>query len=335
MFNEKEEKILLDLFKIFSPSRNNERMIKFIVDFLGKNDIPFTKDTNGNIFSLHNEERPILSAHMDSVGGYDDGFLSEFINIFDYRGDRIMKGMGNIGGDDKCGVFLILMKLLEDKSLNFIFSIDEEIGCVGIKQVVPTNNISGFPYAIILDRRGNGDIICKNNDYGTKEFEDALAEVGKRFGYTPATGACSDANTIREYMSCANISVSYHNPHSKTEFVSLTELYNTKLYLDAIINELQGKAFTKPIISSYKGGTANTQYQDDDAYWQRTKGTGVTGSGSYRYNDFWCSVCRKYKPLDKKRSLKSKNKVALNSQYDGSICQDCLDEFIKDQKKAK
>lgn len=331
MFNEKEEKILLDLFKIFSPSRRNDDMIKFITNFLSKNEIPFTQDENGNIFSLKNIEKPILSSHMDSVGGEDDGFLREFVNIFDYRGDRILKGMGNIGGDDKCGIFLILIKLLEDKSLNFIFSIDEEVGCVGIKQVIPANDISKFPYAIILDRRGSGDIICRNNDYGTKDFEDALHEVGKRFGYAPATGACSDANTIREYISCANLSVGYHNPHSKTEFVSVLELHNTKMYLDAIINELSGKVFFKPVITVYKGGTAaNRSYQDDDTYWQKGK---AAGSTPYKPNDFWCTVCRAYKPLSKKRSLKNKG-VFKNTNYDGSVCQDCIDEFNREDKKS-
>ena len=320
MFSKEQEKILLDLFKLFSPSRNNTKVINFITKFLTKNEIPFTKDENGNIFKLDNPKLPILSAHMDSVGTADDGFLNAFVNIFDYRGDRIMKGMGNIGGDDKCGVFLILMKLLENKELNFIFSIDEEIGCVGIKQVIPKNNIEAFPYAIVLDRRGAGDIICKNNNYGTDEFEKALAEVGKDFGYVPQTGACSDANTIREYISCANLSVCYHNPHSKSEFVSVIELYNTKLYLDAIIERLQDKVFTKPTVptTTYKGGYAG-KYHEDDVYWQGNKGGVATTD--YKH-EFWCAICYEYRPLSKKVTLPKK--LADKSSVDRAVCSDCL-----------
>ena len=316
MFTKAEEKTLLDLFKQYAPSRNNIKVINFITGFLTKNEIPFTKDEHGNIFSLHNTDMPILSAHMDSVGVSDCGFLNDFVNIFDYRGDRIMKGMGNIGGDDKCGIFLILMKIKEDKSLNFIFSIDEEIGCVGIKQVVPKNDISKFPYALVLDRRGAGDIICFNNNYGTKEFENALADIGKEFRYLPATGACSDANTIREYISCANLSVAYHNPHTKNEFVSIIQLYNTKLYVDSIIEKLKGKKFLKPIVTV-------TRYTYDDEYYRGT-GNGKKGGKSYTYgpDTFWCSVCRSYQPKTLKRTKNKESKT----DWDG-ICQTCLDSI--------
>lgn len=314
MFSKKEEEILIELFSLYAPSRNDVKVINFITDFLKKNEIPFIKDENGNIFSLNNYNMPILSAHMDSVGDSDCGFLNDFINIFDYRGDRIIKGMGNIGGDDKCGIFIILMELLKNKSLNFIFSIDEEIGCVGIKQVIPANDISEFPYALVLDRRGSGDIICANNNYGTKEFEEALHEIGKDFNYSPATGACSDANTIRDYISCANLSVAYHNPHSKNEFVSLTQLHNTIMYVDAIIENLKDQKFDKPTVTvqSYKNKTSNYNYQNDD--WINRYNNGK----KFDYtNKFWCPVCRSYQPNTSKRTRK-------NNKLDG-ICQTCLD----------
>ena len=314
MFTKVEEKILLELFKLYAPSKNDGAVIDYITSFLEKNEIPFTKDENGNIFSLKNHKMPILSAHMDSVGLPDCGFLNDFVNIFDYRGDKIIRGMGNIGGDDKCGIFIILMKLLKDKTINFIFSIDEEVGCVGIKQVVPKNDISKFPYALVLDRRGSGDIICANNNYGTKEFEEALHEIGKEFKYSPATGACSDANTIRDYISCANLSVAYHNPHSKNEFVSLTQLYNTTLYVDAIIEGLKNKTFLKPIIAPVKQSTY--VYDDDYRSWPDYD---KKKRYVYSENTFWCSICRSYQPKDIKRSLGKSS-----SEYDG-ICQHCLD----------
>lgn len=320
MFSKKEEGMLLDLFKLYAPSKKNDNVINYITKFLEKNEIPFTKDENGNIFSLNNHKMPILSAHMDSVGDHDCGFLNDFVNIFDYRGDRIIKGMGNIGGDDKCGIFLILMKLLKDKSINFIFSIDEEVGCVGIKQVVPKNDISKFPYALVLDRRGSGDIICANNNYGTKEFEEALHEIGKEFKYSPTTGACSDANTIRDYISCANLSVAYHNPHSKNEFVSVKQLYNTMLYVDAIIEKLNKKSFGKPItaVQSYN---RQSYIYDDDYYFQKQdyKKNNKKYNG-YNPNDFWCPICRTYQPRSLRRTRK------CSGEYDG-ICQSCFDSI--------
>lgn len=316
MFTKEEETMMLDLFKLYAPSRKNDKVIAFIISFLKKNNISYTKDENGNIFSLHDKTKPILSAHMDSVGDYDCGFLNEFVNIFDYREDRILKGMGNIGGDDKCGIFLALLKLKEDKSLNFIFSIDEEIGCIGIHQVIPKNDISEFPYALVLDRRGFGDIICEQNNYGTKEFENELAAIGKDFNYTPARGLSSDANAISKYISCTNLSVAYHNPHSKTEFVSLKQLYNTYEYMNEIIKKFEGKKFEAPkapVYTTYQNG----RYFDGD--WDES----YSGSGVYK-DEFWCPLCRKYK----QKKGRVERKKGSNS-YDSFICSECYSSFGK------
>ncbi len=335
-FSEKEEEMLLDLFKIYSPSRNNTKMIEFIENFLKEIDVPYIKDENGNIFSLVNKEYPILSAHMDSVGDSDCGFMNDFINIFDYRGDRILKGMGNIGGDDKCGIFLILLKLIDDKKFNFIFSIDEEIGCIGINQVVPKNPITDFPYALVLDRRGFGDIICLQNSYGNKEFEDALAAVGKGYDYVPTRGLSSDAGTISKYINCANLSVAYHNPHSKQEFVSLTELYNTLMYLNKIVEDFKGKVFVNPVpytpalVPAWQKGRA-TDYNDgyDDGYGYNYNYPAVGGKKTtYHAYDktFWCPSC--YKMVDIKQKLVI-DKDTLYPDTRGFICKTCAEKVRK------
>lgn len=292
-FSTEDEEMLLDIFKIYAPSREEGKMIDYIESFLLANEIPFTKDKNGNIFSLSNTKKPILSSHMDSVGDSDCGFLNEFVNIFYYRRDRIIKGMGNIGGDDKCGIFLILKKLKEDKTLNFIFSICEESGCVGINQVIPENKIDEFPYALILDRRGFGDIICNQNLYGSKEFEDELARVGKDFKYTPTKGSVSDANAISKYINCANLSVGYHNPHSKKEFVSLNNLYNTYLYMEAILSDFNKKVFKKQEIPIVKTNVADSYGWEYDDSWKNRP-------IDFYSKNFWCVNCRSYRPNEEK-----------------------------------
>ena len=326
MFNASEEKTLLDIFKIYAPSNGEQKMIAYIEYYLKKHNLPYTKDENGNIFNVSNKNRPLLSAHMDSVGDSNCGFLNAFVNIFDYRGDRLMKGMGNIGGDDKCGIFLILRKLLTDNTLNFIFTIGEERGCIGINQVLPKNDISELPYGLVLDRRGSGDIICVENFYGNKEFDAALAEVGKEFGYTSQRGLSSDAGKISDYINCANLSVAYHNPHSKNEFVSLTQLYNTSLYLDAIIERFKDKKFdkNKKFVSSYSGGYTNSKtstsiYGDDEYGYYDEYGTWhykQKQADYYRLN-FYCNICGKYKPNADKVTVKS------DKGYTETICWAC------------
>ena len=242
-FNDEEKAMLLSLFRLYGPSNGEKPILDFIVNILQANNIPFAQDDKGNIVCLSYPNTPMLSAHTDCVGTAESGHYVRFVDIYPYGDDEIMKGLGNIGGDDKCGVFLILLYLLSGKPINAIFSITEEIGGLdGIKHILPLikdNEIfKSIPYCIVLDRKHCGDIICNKNSYGTKEFEDALAEIGKKYGYSPVLGGCSDMNTIKEYMNGCNLSVGYHNPHSTTEFVSIGDLYNTWMYLQDLIDNM-------------------------------------------------------------------------------------------------
>lgn len=242
-FKNEEKKMLLDLFRLYGPSNGEKPILEFITKILTANEIPFEQDDNGNIYCLNYKGLPLLSAHTDCVGTKESGEYVRFVDIYPYGDDEIMKGLGNIGGDDKCGVFLILLYLLSKRPINAVFSICEEIGGLnGIKHLLPKikdNEIfKSIPYCIVLDRKNPGDIICNKNDYGTKEFEDALAEIGEKYGYEPVLGGCSDMNTIKEFMNGCNLSVGYFNPHSTTEFVSIGDLYNTWNYLQDLIENM-------------------------------------------------------------------------------------------------
>lgn len=265
-FNSDEKKMLLDLFRLYGPSKGEKPILDFIVNVLKENKIPFEQDDHGNIYCMNHKNVPMLSAHTDCVGGPESGHYVRFVDIYPYGNDEIMKGLGNIGGDDKCGVFLILLYLLSGKPINAIFSICEEIGGLdGIKYLLPKikdNEVfKTIPYCIVLDRRSFGDIICSKNDYGTKEFEDALHEIGKKYYYEPVTGGCSDMNTIKEYMNGCNLSVGYYNPHSTTEFVSIGDLHNTWEYLQELILKMPRNlpkkqiVYTTPSTTNYYGKT--------------------------------------------------------------------------------
>lgn len=243
MFSEEHKKLLLDLFHIYAPSGNEKPLLDYIKNFLNLAKIPFEQDDNGNIICMNHKGAPLLSSHTDCVGGAEAGYYIDFVDIYPYGDDEIVKGIGNIGADDKCGVFLILLYLLTGKPINVIFSIEEEVGGLkGITQVlseIKDNEVfKSIPYCLVLDRKNSGDIICNKNDYGTKDFEDALAKIGKKYNYEPALGSICDMNKIKEYMNGCNLSVGYYNPHSDKEFFSLKSLYNTWNYINDIIDNL-------------------------------------------------------------------------------------------------
>lgn len=242
-FTSKQKSLLLNLFHLYAPSKEEEPVLNFIKKILTENNIPFKEDDNKNIYCLNYKNEPLLSSHTDCVGTAEAGYYVNLINIYSYGDDEILKGIGNIGGDDKCGVFLILLYLLSGKPINAVFSRCEEIGGAdGIEHLLPIIKddeiFKSIPYCIVLDRKNSGDIICTKNGYGSQKFESALYEIGKKFGYAPVLGGSSDMNKIKEYMNGCNLSVGYYNPHSNTEFVSLNDLFNAWNYLNELIKKM-------------------------------------------------------------------------------------------------
>ena len=80
---------------------------------------------------------------------------------------------------------------------------------------VELKDLDHILYCIVLDRRGGSDILCTDNDYGTKEFETILKEIGKVYDYKPTRGLWSDTDILSDLLCCANLSVGYYNPHQK------------------------------------------------------------------------------------------------------------------------
>lgn len=332
MFNSINEKMLLEIFKIGAPSLKEHKIADYIKTYLSSNKIEFNTDSTGNIFNMSHENRPLLSAHMDTVQREEDSFLANFIRIREYKNKKILKGLGIIGGDDKCGIYIMLELITMYKNLNFVFSVEEEIGGKGISEFVKNRDFSKVLYGIVLDRRYGTDIICENNNYGTLEFQKDLEAIGTKFSYKPTTGSFSDANSISNHISCANLSVGYHNPHSKHEYVDLDDLLKAVIYTEEIINTLT-KKYAAPVskykytgyLNNYSGG--NSQY--DDAYWKDwstkyPKKTSVVENKTIKFNSDGlsttgtCETCNRYTTIYK---IKKINKL---------MCSNCLTDTFEE-----
>jgi len=276
-----DKDLLLELFRIPSLSGHEDRVASFIKNYFDNMGIKYDEDHYGNIYNLDDKNLPILNAHMDTVQDKIDEKLAKFVKIR----DGILNGYGVIGGDDKCGLFVIL-KVLEKRKVNFIITREEEIGCVGISHFMNENKIKEYPWALTLDRYGSGDIICERNDYGTKEFEDALHQVGRSFGYNPAQGVYSDADYISQDVSCANVSVGYYAHHTKNEYVVLSELQNSINFVISAIDNIKEK-FQAPQKFSYGKGYSYNSYDDpmDDFFLEEYN--------DYRSSDSKCVITGK------------------------------------------
>lgn len=291
-YNE-EKKYYPCIFKLVS-CETQDKTREYVKDILTKNDVPFYEDETGNIYNIDKVGAPLLSAHMDTVMKPNDEILASMVEPDNTR--MIITG-GICGGDDKCGVYLILKFLVEKKyDINFILSVNEEIGCLGIKAFfknaeneskVRTNCL----YCLVLDRNGHSDIICERNEYGTKKFEDAIHEVSKKYGmnYAPKTGVYSDADYISDYISTANLSVGYYNAHSVNEYIDIDALELSGIFTELILESIKEKFEPcEKTFNKYWG------YHDSYNYGRKY--------GGYPEEDWWEKYNRKYTPYKKKKN---------------------------------
>ena len=157
----------------------------------------------------------LLVAHMDTVHKKLPGLI-----VYDTTKDAMYCDEG-IGGDDRCGVYMIL-EIIKKYNCSVLFCEDEEIGGVGAKKFIETDLAKEleFNYAIELDRRGSRDAVFYDCD--NEEFEEFIT---KDF-YNTAWGSFSDISVVAPFLKCAavNLSCGYHNAHTEDEYVVLHEM---------------------------------------------------------------------------------------------------------------
>lgn len=232
-------KLLKDLYGIYSPSYQEQDMLKFIGNYLDANGIEYKADKYGQIYGLRGSGLPCVVAHTDQVSSYGPVtklYKTPRINRNSDKPDWYIFGDSGLGADDKNGIWIILKMLTLQKTgkidsdkfnFNFVFSRAEECGShmVGnLKKVFKQSC-----YAIILDRKNAYDIIGERNDYCTKAFDTAISSVLGRLGYSSTTGSISDANVTRHWCNSVNISVGYYEPHTATEYTIWSDLNNALL----------------------------------------------------------------------------------------------------------
>ncbi len=254
-----ERQRFLELLKLPSRENFNQPIHEFIKRNLEELGITYSIYEGTTIYNIDDPTLPLFSAHTDTVRSKGCDGRAEFnVEMFDSEPTEtgevftiFRNRKAVLGGDDMCGVFIILEMLRAGKRFNFIFSDGEEtVIAASAKTFVREfkKELSVLPFGIILDRKGNTDIICANNRYGHPDFEAALHNVGKQFGYFPSTGMCSDADFIRNVMSCANLSSGYYGAHSYKEFVVWQHMENAYNYAVAILDTLHEKFPVHPAI---------------------------------------------------------------------------------------
>ena len=211
----------------------------------------------------------MLVAHLDTVH-------KKIPSIICYSKDNnYMMSPQGIGGDDRCGVFIILSLLRRLPYKPYIlFTMGEEVGCVGAKAFVKwlcddPEALPELKFIVEYDRKGNNDCVfynCDNKDF-TKFVES--------FGFKTAIGSSSDIKVIAPELGAAavNLSSGYYNPHTEHEYVCMSDMCDI---INASVNMLTAecepfKYIAKPVpkqqsfCKSWKGGN----YNATDNGWRR------------------------------------------------------------------
>lgn len=173
-----------------------------------------------------------LTAHMDTV------HKQECTTTYEYNknGDYILSSPQGIGGDDRCGIYMIYQCLNDGFKPYVIFCEDEEIGCIGSQKFCKTQHIEEIgkecKYIIELDRANAHDAVYYDCD--NPEFEEFITSTT---GYKTAYGSCSDISYLcpQSKIAGVNLSCGYYNAHTVSEYVNMTEMNNTLKVVEKLL----------------------------------------------------------------------------------------------------
>ena len=184
----------------------------------------------GDCLFVHGNVPVMLVCHADIVGKDNP---DSFIYMTEKDGTTTIMAYDKrtLGGDDRCGQYIILEALKElvahDIKPYVLVTSDEEKGCIGASSFVkamPTNEYD-IKFMIELDRRGANDLVYYDCD-GHEEF---MRYCEQSTNYVHNYGSYSDIVEVMEaWKICGvNMSCGYYNEHTSNEYVVIEEMMNT------------------------------------------------------------------------------------------------------------
>ena len=197
----------------------------------------------------------LLVAHMDTV------HKSKPTTI--HNVDNILSSPMGIGGDDRCGIFMI-QEIIKKYDCSVVLTEDEEIGCVGAgkfaKSELAKSLKGNFCYIIELDRRGKNDAVfyyCDNY-----EFENFITEEYWKTNFGSYSDICEIAQELG--VAAVNFSCGYYNEHTEKETINLDEMNrNIKEVCRLLARTDEEKKFEYvEAVYSYKKGAYYDVWED-------------------------------------------------------------------------
>lgn len=211
------------MHKIFKASYSSlvSKLPNVLEKFYSKENIVVSSADASSYIYVKGSEPFMVVAHLDTV----HKTLCTEINYKFYKKDsRTITSLSSpqgIGGDDRCGVILIL-SLLNSTNLrpSILFTCGEEIGGYGARAFTKQVKELSLNFIVEFDRKGNTDVVRYSDD--SLELTKAL----ESFGFKLSWGSFSDISILAPHygISAVNLSSGYYNAHTTNEYVIVEEM---------------------------------------------------------------------------------------------------------------
>ncbi|WP_377890404.1 M20/M25/M40 family metallo-hydrolase [Alkalihalobacillus sp. R86527] len=239
---------LEQLLSIDGESGDEGNIREFVSEKLAPLVDKLTVDRNGNILAQKTYKSGtgptiLLNAHLDTVYGFEPG------KTIVKDGPIWSSSEGILGADDRAGI-AVLLEVAENLrhsnfngTVKYVFTVEEEIGLVGARNV-DEYFLWDVDAAIVVDRRGKGDIVTScgeyikfcNELYG-KFFESVAVSEGLE-GWKCTTGGSSDTRIWASHgIQSVNLSAGYQNEHTDEEEVDVEACYETFRLISGVFEQ--------------------------------------------------------------------------------------------------
>ena len=200
----------------------------------------------------------LVTAHMDTVHKKQ----CDRYSIHRHKGNHRIQSKDGIGGDDRCGIYMIVRMVLDGYRPSILFCEDEEIGSIGAGKFCQTDYINKLDvhYMIELDRANSKDAVFYDCD--NKKFTDYILTNS---GYSEAIGSWSDICELSEASGIAsvNFSCGYYKAHTVQEYVIFEEMQNTLKMVEKLLRlECEDFEFIPALRYSGLYKSRNSWYED-------------------------------------------------------------------------
>lgn len=224
----------------------------------------------------------LLVAHMDTV--HEKNGVGAVEVICYSKCGRYMMSPQGIGGDDRCGIYMIL-EIVKEHKCHVLFCEDEEIGGVGASAFAASGIMPAVNYAIEFDRRGTNDAVFYDCD--NKEFTEFILE----HEFEEAHGSFSDISVVapRIGVAAVNLSSGYFSEHTKHEMIDMEAVENNiRRGKEIVVRDTAKFEYVESVYGGYgRYGRGVYDYDDYYGFNRGTSGGRYAGYSSGGYNGYY------------------------------------------------